>query len=132
MITILVCGGRHYANRAEVFRVLDEMQAAAGSEDIEIVHGGATGADTFAGEWARDHENEEHIFRAKWKRFGNYGGPKRNRVMLERGLPDIVIAFPGGPGTADMCDRVARCEFPAFDKPFRNGDAFVYVREGLE
>ena len=26
----------------------------------------------------------------------------RNREMLERGRPDLVIAFPGGPGTANM------------------------------
>lgn len=29
-------------------------------------------------------------------------GPIRNRRMLEQGKPDLVVAFPGGAGTANM------------------------------
>jgi hypothetical protein len=37
--------------------------------------------------------------------FGRSGGPKRNQQMLEEGKPDLVLAFPGGRGTADMVRR---------------------------
>jgi hypothetical protein len=32
-------------------------------------------------------------------------GPIRNARMLEEGKPDIVIAFPGGRGTANMIEQ---------------------------
>src|SRR5262249_62369122 len=37
--------------------------------------------------------------------FGHSGGSKRNQQMLEEGKPDLVLAFPGGRGTADMVRR---------------------------
>ena len=36
--------------------------------------------------------------------MGHCGGPKRNQMMLDQ-KPDIVLAFPGGRGTADMIAR---------------------------
>ena len=32
-------------------------------------------------------------------------GPERNARMLAEGRPDLVVAFPGGTGTADMVRR---------------------------
>ena len=39
---------------------------------------------------------------ADWDQFGRWTGPKRNKEMLERYGPDLVLAFEGGKGTADM------------------------------
>ena len=36
---------------------------------------------------------------------GAAAGPVRNGEMLSRGKPDVVIAFPGGRGTANMCEQ---------------------------
>ena len=36
------------------------------------------------------------------EKHGNAAGPIRNQRMLDHGKPDIVVAFPGGSGTADM------------------------------
>lgn len=33
-------------------------------------------------------------------------GPMRNQRMLDEARPQVVIAFPGGSGTADMVDKV--------------------------
>lgn len=41
-------------------------------------------------------------FPANWKKFGKAAGPLRNVKMIEEGKPDVVIAFPGGHGTANM------------------------------
>lgn len=38
---------------------------------------------------------------ADWKRFGRAAGVLRNTAMLAD-RPELVIAFPGGKGTADM------------------------------
>ena len=42
---------------------------------------------------------------APWKRFGPSAGGIRNQQMLDEGKPDLVVAFPGGKGTADMVRR---------------------------
>lgn len=39
---------------------------------------------------------------ADWKRHGKSAGPIRNQLMLYETQPHIVVAFPGGRGTADM------------------------------
>jgi len=43
-------------------------------------------------------------FDADWK-LGKKAGPLRNQRMIDEGRPDLVVAFPGGKGTADMVRR---------------------------
>ena len=45
--------------------------------------------------------------RADWKRLGPEATVALNGEMLETGQPDLVLACPGGPVTADL---VARAE----------------------
>jgi hypothetical protein len=44
---------------------------------------------------------------AEWEKFGKKAGFIRNEKMLALGKPDLVVAFPGGVGTAMMV-RLAR------------------------
>jgi hypothetical protein len=67
-----------------------------------IIHGGASGADRLAGHWAVDVKIPCMVFPAPWDSCGRLAGPLRNQWMLDFGKPDIVIAFPGGRGTANM------------------------------
>lgn len=101
----IVTGGRDYADREMLFHIMDGLDDIHSFETI--VHGGASGADRLAGEWAiaRDIEVEVHL--ADWKMHGSAAGPIRNQTMLET-CPDLVIAFPGGRGTADMVSRAKR------------------------
>jgi hypothetical protein len=99
---VLVCGGRDYADRTAVILALDSLR------DVTlIVHGGAPGADSLAGEWAKISGVEVRVYPADWARHGNAAGPIRNGHMLEVECPDLVVAFPGGRGTDD-CVRQAR------------------------
>lgn len=56
-----------------------------------VVHGAADGADTFAGEWARD-EGIEEIARPYPDHLGKGGGPLRNAYLLDTFQPDLVLA----------------------------------------
>ena len=91
----LICGGRDYNDRETVRRTLDRIKPA------EIIHGAAkgadTGADTPAGEYARDRGIPCRRFPADWQRHGRSAGFVRNRQMLDEGKPDLVVAFPGRP-----------------------------------
>ena len=42
---------------------------------------------------------------ARWAELGRRAGPIRNQEMLDLWVPDGVVAFPGGAGTADMVAR---------------------------
>lgn len=108
--TVLVCGGRNYANRDMLFSILNYAHAA---NPIKLlIHGGASGADDLAGEWARYVGVPWRAFPAAWKSEGKSAGPKRNQKMIDEGKPDMVIAFPGGAGTADMVSRAEQADVP--------------------
>lgn len=98
---VLVCGGRKFYDKV-LFR--HTMGLIHTETPISlIIHGGATGADTLANYWARAMGIQVKEYRADWILYGNRrAGPIRNRQMLNEGKPDLVVAFPGGKGTADM------------------------------
>lgn len=96
---MLVCGGRHYHDEARVYATLDRLAPKV------IIEGGATGADLLAQAWAIDHEIHCETYFAEWKKFGRAAGAIRNQRMLTEGRPDMIVAFPGGKGTADMVRR---------------------------
>jgi len=98
---VLVCGGRDYSDAEYMALVLKAADPGV------IIHGAAKGADTLAGKWAHDHGVPVEEFPADWEKHGLQAGPLRNLQMLTEGKPDLVIAFPGGKGTAHM-RKVAR------------------------
>jgi len=126
-LRVLVCGGRDYNDAATVYDVLSSIHIS------EVAHGGALGADKLADDWARQHWQtvSRRVYPADWngpcdsscrsghRRYRDLGrppqpgdqtycpnaGPRRNQIMLDNFRPDLVIAFPGGRGTADMVRR---------------------------
>jgi predicted Rossmann-fold nucleotide-binding protein len=96
---ILVCGGRNYDDYEAVVKTLSWL-----GPDL-IIHGGAPGADSLAAEYARETKTPVKAFLADWQTHGRAAGPLRNQQMLDEGKPDLVVAFPGGIGTADMVRR---------------------------
>jgi hypothetical protein len=100
---VLVCGGRDFDDRD---LLMGTLSALAKTESIDaVIEGNAKGADRLAGYWARDRGITNLKFRPDWQNHGKYAGPIRNQRMLDEGKPDLVIAFPGGNGTADMVRR---------------------------
>lgn len=97
---VLVCGGRDFADRDLLFHTLGAIHAA--TPFTALIHGAAKGADRLAGEWAESASVPIAAFPADWKRYRAGAGPKRNARMLVEGKPELVVAFPGGSGTADM------------------------------
>lgn len=102
---LLVCGGRDWQGREHINEALNRVHAHR--RITLIIHGGATGADTMAGEWAKDHDIPAMVFPADWKKHGRSAGPIRNHQMIEGGKPDGVLAMPGGKGTEGMVKMAA-------------------------
>lgn len=67
-----------------------------------IIQGEATGADTLAMLWAITRKIPHTTFPADWEAYGTAAGAIRNAIMLFDGKPQVVVAFPGGPGTDNM------------------------------
>lgn len=102
-LKVLVCGGRDYGDRSHVAAALGKLHARDGID--LVIHGGARGADSLAGEWAAAEKIPVCVFPANWTHVGKGAGPIRNAAMLRFGQPDALVAFPGGTGTADMVTR---------------------------
>ena len=103
MARLIVCGGRDYHDAKRLFDVLDELMP------VHVVgHGAARGADSLAGAWCRDRGVMEFALPARWDEYGASAGPRRNSELLKAVKPQLVVAFPGGRGTADMVKKAKR------------------------
>ena len=112
MSVALVCGGRDY-HSPWFPQYMDEFHRRFGI--TLVVHGGATGADSLAESWAKSREINQHIYPAKWKMHGRSAGPIRNTEMLgSEPTIDLVIAFPGGRGTDNMCQQAMSRGLPVY------------------
>ena len=126
---VIVTGGRNYRQKEVVAAFLAGVYAALPEgEWLWVVHGNASGADEFADIWAWSWHNKGHRVYwerhdAKWsascrdtcapkhrkhRRNGTTycpaAGSYRNQEMVDLGA-DLVLAFPGGTGTADCVRR---------------------------
>lgn len=101
--TVLVTGGRDYKDSTAVSETMTAALGALGP--FRLIEGGASGADLLAKLWARGEGLEVITVPADWAADGRSAGPRRNARMLRQFPPDLVIAFPGGKGTADMVRR---------------------------
>jgi predicted Rossmann-fold nucleotide-binding protein len=120
---ILVCGGRDFGNLGQVMRqgTMSGPAFEKAKREYEFIHrklnelardgvdvvmtGGAAGVDIAAENWAAMNWIFCPVFKADWHAHGKAAGPIRNQKMIDEGKPDLVIAFPGGRGTADMVRR---------------------------
>jgi hypothetical protein len=84
-----------------------------------VIEGEAEGADTEARIWAEKRGIPVDPYPAAWTdlshpdaiikvrrngtKYDAKAGYRRNAKMLAKGMPDVVIAFPGGSGTRQMC-----------------------------
>jgi hypothetical protein len=103
LLRVAVTGGRNYDDWRTIYRVLDEIARPRGV--VCLLVGDAEGADIRAEQWAIKRRIHHRVFRALWSEQGKSAGPKRNQRLLDEGLPELLVAFPGGRGTADMVRR---------------------------
>lgn len=104
-------GGRDFRDREWLYAGLDLLNDVSGGI-TEVIEGGAPGADTLAANWARWRGINLQTVRAEWDRFSrglrfgqkNPAGMIRNNMMVAL-RPDVVLAAPGGNGTAHMVSQ---------------------------
>lgn len=108
---ILVCGGRTFSDAPLLYKTLDHYRDLT-HNPICLIHGGATGADTLAGQWAAARNIPCNVYPADWATHGRAAGFMRNQQMLDEAKPHLVLAFEGGRGTEDMVRRAVKAGIP--------------------
>lgn len=92
-VIVLVCGDRNYWDKDAISYHLSKLHKGLDGPIERVIHGAARGADTLAGDWGRDNHVPVSSYPAEWVRYGRGAGPVRNKMMLERGKPNLVVAF---------------------------------------
>ena len=96
--SVVVTGSRDISekDRKRIRRDLSRTRMARPHKRLVVHHGGASGADDAAGEWAWDKKVDQDIHRADWAKHGRAAGPIRNKQMLQHARPNKVFAYPKG------------------------------------
>ena len=102
--TWIICGGRDFADNEVFNSAMGDLIRLKGVPG-DVVQGGASGADDMAKAWADRHAIGSWTVPADWQKHGRAAGPIRNQAMLDKYAVALVVAFPGGRGTADMVRR---------------------------
>lgn len=114
---IMVTGGRTFRNRRAV---ADALRPYATVGNV-LIAGGAEGADSLAQHvWCKTFQLPAVTVPARWDEFGKGAGHIRNQTMVAGKslepyvslIPDVVVAFPGGTGTANAIEHAERAGIP--------------------
>lgn len=97
---LLICGGRDFKDVDFMVEHLESLHRARPVSTVIV--GRARGADSIGEAWAEERGIPVDTYPAQWNKHGRRAGPIRNQQMLDEGKPDLVMAFPGGTGTAHM------------------------------
>ncbi len=106
---ILVTGSRGLDNISQVEGVLSQYIAVKDT----VIHGACpSGVDAIADDYARRYFNDVLVAPADWKTHGRAAGPIRNKEMITRFEPDVVVAVWDGVsrGTRNMIDLALKAK----------------------
>ncbi|WP_460145505.1 DUF2493 domain-containing protein [Pseudomonas sp. S2_A02] len=97
---LLICAGRHYADKRLCRQVLDAFQRM---HPVRVlIHGGNRFLGGEIEEWAREQGADIVRYPPNWQRHGKSAERLRNHFMLRDSRPDVVIALPGGEDTEEL------------------------------
>lgn len=88
MMRVLICGSRTWNKLDVIASVVSKF-----AEGTVVIHGDARGADTIARACAEEAGLEVLSFPADWEKEGKGAGHARNKRMIDKGEPNLVIAF---------------------------------------
>jgi hypothetical protein len=140
LVRAIVTGGRHFNDYAMLERAMDRAARIYGvgfvitgssrtadeiGSSYRSAKGALRGVDDVALCWAKRRGLATENYPADWKGLGRGAGPERNKRMLEHSRPNLVLAFPGGRGTAHMCRISIEAEIPVYEWHEERWSAYV-------
>ena len=105
-IKVIIAGGREFDDYKGLCKVADYK--LSNQDDIEIVSGTASGADTLGEKYAKERGYALKRMPANWTMYGKAAGYKRNEEMAI--YADALIAFWDGKskGTKHMIELATK------------------------
>lgn len=107
---VIIAGGRDFYD----YKLLQDKcdYFLKGKKDIEIVSGGARGADEFGEVYAKRRGFPVKLFEADWDAHGRAAGMIRNKQMAE--YADVAIVFwdSQSVGSKNMIDMMKKSNKP--------------------
>jgi hypothetical protein len=95
------------------FEELIQMLGIPFPEEVEVVTGGARGADSSGNRWAVAYSHTPTVMKAEWDKYGKRAGYIRNKAMAETGLDAAIIFWDGeSRGTKMMVDLLVERDIP--------------------
>lgn len=112
MFRLIVAGSRGFWSQDLMNRTLDHLLQNKQTDEIEIVSGGARGADRSAIVYAHNRGYKLTVMNAEWNKFGRSAGYRRNQHMAD--YADACVVFWDGEsrGSKHMMDIAKRMGMP--------------------
>jgi hypothetical protein len=104
MLKVIIAGSRSFNDYELLERLLDMYLQRYSADQIEIVSGGARGADRLGERYARSRGMALKVMPADWNRYGKSAGYRRNEEMAQYATHCIVFWDGESPGTQHMID----------------------------
>lgn len=99
---VIIAGGRYFSDYELLKEKCDEFLHDKTGEEIVIISGHASGADSLGERYAQERGYKIETYPADWKKYGRAAGPIRNEQMAN--IANALIAFWDGKskGTKSM------------------------------
>ena len=107
MARLIIAGSRGFDDFARLSEEVDRFCLRQSIKVVEVVSGGARGADRLGERWANELSIKVTRFPAQWATYGKSAGMVRNRRMAEYATHLIAFWDGSSRGTQNMIE-VAR------------------------
>lgn len=91
-VRLAIVGGRDFSDYPYMQECLRKLQQE--NTVLQVVSGGARGADSLGERYADENGIPKHIFQAEWDKYGRSAGFRRNRDIVD--ACDMIAAFWDG------------------------------------
>ncbi|NKC11748.1 MAG: DUF2493 domain-containing protein [Gammaproteobacteria bacterium] len=106
---VAVTGGKHVTDANAVFARLDKMLAKY--RDMVLVHGGGSGVEKLAAQWAERNGVHQVVCKPDWNRHGRAAPFRRNGELLNL-MPKGTVVFPGSGITDNLVEKAMQLGIP--------------------
>jgi len=104
VLKVIVAGSRSFTDYLWMELLLDMYFQRYSPDQIEIVSGGAWGADRLGEIYAKTHGMALKVMPAHWEKYGKSAGYRRNEQMAQYATHCVVFWDGESRGTGHMID----------------------------
>jgi len=102
MLKVIIAGSRGFNDYELLERLVDMYLQRYSADQVEIVSGGARGADRLGERYAQSRGMALKVMPADWNRYGKSAGYRRNESMAQYATHCIVFWDSSSRGTQHM------------------------------